>query len=74
MQERLLAITNTFEGSIFVNSAFSAEMTVTDYVAQLFPRFDQKQIADAAAQYTNVSELPTTNDKAIAIMGECMCH
>ncbi|KAI0347662.1 cephalosporin esterase [Trametopsis cervina] len=68
--ERLLTITNTFEGTIFVNSMFSAQMTTADYVTQLFPNFNSTEISAAAAQYTNVSDLPTVNDQAIAIMGE----
>ncbi|KAI0782410.1 cephalosporin esterase [Irpex lacteus] len=68
--ERLLAMNNAFEGVTFVNATFSAEMTVPDYIAQLFPNFNSTQLSDAAAQYENVSTLPTTNDKAVAIVGE----
>lgn len=71
IQERLLAVTNTFEGTIFVNSNFSAQLTVQDYVAQMFPQFNQEQITAAAAQYTNDRALATNNDKDIGIMGEC---
>jgi carboxylesterase type B len=70
-QERFLAFTNSFEGTIFVNPNFTAQQTVSDYVAQLFPNFNESQIKQAVAQYDNVSTLTTTNDKAIAIMGEC---
>ena len=63
-------MTNTFEGTIFVNATFSAEMTVTDYITQLFPVFDESQINAAVAQYTDIG-LDTVNDQAIAIMGEC---
>ena len=66
-----MAMTNAFEGGIFVNSNFSEVMTVTDYVTQLFPLFNQAQINEAVRQYTNVSGLETVNDQAIAIMGEC---
>ncbi len=62
---------NAFEGVTFVNATFSAEMTVPEYIAQLFPNFNSTQLSDAAAQYENVSTLPTTNDKAVAIVGEC---
>ncbi|KAI0094263.1 cephalosporin esterase [Irpex rosettiformis] len=68
--ERLLMMTNTFEGTILVNANFSVEMTVADYVTQLFPKFNAQQIAYATALYTNDTSLETTNDKAIAIMGE----
>lgn len=66
-------MTNTFEGTIFVNPNFTAEMTVEDYVTQLFPLFDQEQINATVAQYTGIG-LNTVNDQAIGIMGECNCH
>ena len=69
-----MAMTITFEGSIFVNATFSAEMTITDYVTQLVPDFNQQQIDEAVALYTNVPGLDTVNDQAIAIMGECEHH
>ena len=46
-------------------------MTVPDYISQLFPNFSHADIDAAASKYTRVNTLPTTNDKAIAIMGEC---
>lgn len=64
-------VTNSFEGTIFVNANFSAQMTVTDYVTQLFPEFNETQINDTASLYNNISTLHTTNDKASGIMGEC---
>ncbi|EJC97368.1 alpha/beta-hydrolase [Fomitiporia mediterranea MF3/22] len=66
----LSAITNAFEGTVFVNANFSAQMTATDYVTQLFPLFNQAQIEETVQQYTNIG-LNTVNDQAIAIMGEC---
>ncbi|EJC97529.1 alpha/beta-hydrolase [Fomitiporia mediterranea MF3/22] len=65
-----LAVTNAFEGTVFVNANFSAQMTATDYVTQLFPLFNQAQIEETVQQYTNIG-LNTVNDQAIAIMGEC---
>lgn len=64
-----LAMTNTFEGRIFVNANFSTQMDITTYVTQLFPLFDEKQIQDTVDQYTGIG-LDTVNDQAIAIMGE----
>ena len=61
---------NAFEGVTFVNATYSTEITITDYIAQFFPNLNQRQIRDAAAQY-NISSLPTTNDQAVAIAGEC---
>ena len=37
-------MTNTFEGSIFVSSTIEANQTVTDYVTQLMPQFNEKQV------------------------------
>ena len=65
-----MAMTNPFEGPPFVNPNFSAQMTVTDYVTQLFPLFNERQIHGAVQQYTNIG-LNTVNDQAGAIMGEC---
>ncbi|KAI0094264.1 cephalosporin esterase [Irpex rosettiformis] len=67
---RLLAMNNAFEGVTFVNATYSAEITITDYIAQLFPNLDETQTRDAAAQYASISAFPTTNDQAIAIVGE----
>lgn len=64
-------MTNTFEGRMFVNASFSAEMTVTDYVTQLFPLFNEKQIQQTVKTYTGVPGLTTVFDQAVAIMGEC---
>lgn len=63
-------MTNTFEGGIFVNTNFSAQMTLTNYVTQLFPLFNDEQIQTAIQNYENIG-LETVNDQAIAVMGEC---
>ena len=63
-------MTNTFEGRIFVNSAFSSQMELKNYVTQLFPQFNDKQLQDTVAQYTGIG-LDTVNDQAVGIMGEC---
>ena len=63
-------MTNTFEGGIFVNANFSEQLTLTDYVTQLFPLFDSEQIQTAVQNYENIG-LETVNDQAIAVMGEC---
>lgn len=65
-QERLLSVTNTFEGSIFVNT--SSPLTVPEYVANLFPLFGPEQIAGAVAQYEGLGD---TAFQITAIMGEC---
>ena len=71
LQERFLAVTNAFEGTIFVNPNISANMTLSDYASQLFPTLNAEQSNAAAMIYANISTLATTLDKAAAIMGEC---
>ena len=67
-------MTNTFEGRIFVNSTFETEMTLTQFVTQLFPIFTQAEIEQTVQVYTHVSGLDTVLDQAIAIMGEGMSY
>ena len=64
----LLSVTNTFEGTIFVNQNTSATVQVADYVSQLFPNFGPQQIQAAATQYAG---LGTNIFQVEAIMGEC---
>lgn len=72
IQEALLAVTNSFEGNVFVNATTftNASFTLPDYVTQLFPRLDASQIQDVVAAYSNVSDLPTILSQAEAVMGE----
>ncbi|KAF8869965.1 alpha beta-hydrolase [Infundibulicybe gibba] len=65
--EAVMAVTNAFEGISFVNSSIAATVQIPDFVAQLFPLLDTRQIADAAAQY---QDLGAPIDQAIAIVGE----
>ena len=58
-------MTNTFEGSIFVSSPIEANQTVTDYVTQLMPQFNEKQIQEAVKTYTGIG-LDTVFDQAVA--------
>ena len=71
MQEAYLGMTNQFEGTIFVNATFSAEMTLTDYVTQLGPQFSTAQIEQAVQIYSTIPGIDDVNDQAIAVMGEC---
>lgn len=59
--------TNTFEGSLFVDASTASTVEVPTYVEQLFPKFDSRQSAAAAAQYAG---LGSPIDQVIAIMGE----
>jgi hypothetical protein len=68
LQGILLSVTNSFEGTIFVNQSTSATVQVADYVSQLFPNFGPREINAAAAQYAG---LGTNIFQVNAIMGEC---
>jgi carboxylesterase type B len=61
----LYAVTNAFEGTVFVNQASTD--TVTDYVSQLYPTITPALAASAAAQYAG---LGTTIFQKNAIYGE----
>ncbi|TFK35578.1 Alpha/Beta hydrolase protein, partial [Crucibulum laeve] len=65
--EFLLAVTNTFEGALFVDSNTASTVTIQDYVTQLFPHFGSREITATVAQYQG---LGAPIDQAIAIMGE----
>jgi hypothetical protein len=62
-----MAVTNTFEGTAFVDASASSTVQVPNYVAQLFPRFSQKEIDAAAAQYAG---LGTPYQQVVGIQGE----
>jgi hypothetical protein len=64
----LLSVTNTFEGTVFVNQSTAATVQVTDYVSQLFPNFGPQETNAVAAQYAG---LGTNIFQMNAIMGEC---
>lgn len=63
-----MAVTNSFEGAIFVNQSTASFVQSNNYVAQLFPELGNQQIQAAAAQYASVG---TPINQAIGIMGEC---
>ncbi|KAJ3562066.1 hypothetical protein NP233_g9805 [Leucocoprinus birnbaumii] len=65
--EALLSVTNTFEGTVFVNLNTSSTVQTPLYLANLFPNFGDAQLNKGVAQYANQG-LPI--DQAIAIMGE----
>jgi hypothetical protein len=68
LQGILLSVTNTFEGTVFVNQSTSATVQVADYVSQLFPNFGLQETTAVAAQYAG---LGTNIFQVNAIMGEC---
>ncbi|KAJ7149815.1 Alpha/Beta hydrolase protein [Mycena crocata] len=63
--EALLAVTNTFEGTVFVNQ--NTTLTAAQYAFELFPDFGQAQAAEAGAQYAG---LGTSLFQDNAIQGE----
>ncbi|KAF8058216.1 Alpha/Beta hydrolase protein [Lyophyllum atratum] len=65
----ILAVTNTFEGALFIDSKTPTNVDVKNYLAQLFPDFGTKEIAGAAAQYKN---LGSPIFQITAIMGEAI--
>ncbi|KXN89065.1 hypothetical protein AN958_06369 [Leucoagaricus sp. SymC.cos] len=66
-QEALLAITNTVEGTLFVDSTTALSVHIPECLVNLFPRFDKPQVKAASKVYASIGA-PT--DQAIAIMGE----
>ena len=67
---RFLGVNNAFEGTLFINETVVANMTLSDYVAQLVPQFDKVQIDATVAQYNDIG-LDTVSDQAAAVLGEC---
>ncbi|KZP16273.1 alpha beta-hydrolase [Athelia psychrophila] len=68
----LLSMTNTFEGSIFVD-ANPPVTNITEYAQNLFPLLTPAQTTTVAKEYAKYSStLPTVEDQAIAIMGEAI--
>ncbi|TFK73212.1 alpha/beta-hydrolase [Pluteus cervinus] len=65
--EAVLAVTNAFEGTLFVNLSTAGFVQSNNYAAQLFPELGNQQIQAAAAQYASVG---TPINQAIGIMGE----
>lgn len=64
-----MAVTNTFEGTIFT---LPTESNVTDFVRQLFPTFTAQQIDKATSYYTALNvTLPGAFDQSSAVIGEC---
>ncbi|PAV17979.1 cephalosporin esterase [Pyrrhoderma noxium] len=67
--ERYLAVSNTFEGRIFVNPILSSEIDTYTYVQRLYPSFSTSNVQETVQQYTNIG-LNTVDEQAVAIMGE----
>lgn len=66
----LLAVTNSYEGYNFVNSA-TPPTNLTTYVTDLFPLINETIVQTIVETYLNDTTLTNTSSQAIAIMGEC---
>lgn len=61
-------MTNTFEGTIFVNPSVT---NITEYVTELFPLLTSDQASAAENIYKELNTtLPSAFEQAAAIMGE----
>ncbi|KAF5361006.1 hypothetical protein D9756_005124 [Leucocoprinus leucothites] len=65
--EALLAVTNAFEGTPFVDARTANTVQIPNYLANLFPEFGDAQVTAGTAQYANMG---TPLQQAVAIMGE----
>ncbi|KAH7908532.1 Alpha/Beta hydrolase protein [Hygrophoropsis aurantiaca] len=68
--EALLSVTNTYEGTIFVNLPEVANTDVDTYATTLFPGFGPEQSAEAAGIYGATMPGATDDALAIGVMGE----
>ncbi|THH10732.1 hypothetical protein EW146_g8276 [Bondarzewia mesenterica] len=71
MEETLLVITNSHEGDLFVNATAvsSANLTLAEYVTQLFPRLKDMKVQHAVELYLGIG-LQTGVEQAEAVMGD----
>ncbi|KDR83231.1 hypothetical protein GALMADRAFT_221150 [Galerina marginata CBS 339.88] len=67
--QALLSVTNTFEGTGFVNQSTADTVQVTNYVSQLFPNLGTTDAQTAAAMYASAG-LGSNINQAIGIVGE----
>jgi len=67
--EVLLAITNTFEGAIFVSNQ-TTNGTLTDYVTNAIPTLDKTDVDRVVQIYSNIPGVNGVNAQAIAVQGE----
>ena len=63
-----MAVTNTFEGTIFVNLSTASTVRIPEYLVNLFPKLDEADIREGTARYAN---LGSSIEQVIGIMGEC---
>ena len=67
-------MTNSHEGDLFVDEKTLAATNVTlaEYVANLFPRMNESSIQQAVAIYSNLTDVsaPTIPEQAAFVMGD----
>lgn len=63
-----MAVTNTFEGTIFVNLSTASTVQTPEYLVNLFPKLGEAEVREGTAQYANHG---SSIDQVIGIMGEC---
>lgn len=68
LQDTLLAVTNTLEGSIFLDLKSAPTVHVSTFLQQLLPELGQREISAAVAEY---KDLGSPFEQVTAIVGEC---
>ena len=63
-----MAVTNTFEGTNFVNSSTASTVQIPEYLVNLFPKLGEAEVREGTAQY---AKLGSPIDQVVGIMGEC---
>lgn len=71
VQEVLLAVTNPLEGETFVLPNFTE--SIPAYTQAYFPLLNAVHADQVAEIYALGESLPTAQDQAVAIVGECEC-
>ncbi|KXN89295.1 Carboxylesterase 4A [Leucoagaricus sp. SymC.cos] len=69
--EAFLAVTNSFEGTAFVNNTTVSRMTTAQYLTNMFPEMTKQQIADGVNVYESAG-LGGVIEQARAIMSEAI--
>ncbi|KAL5531105.1 hypothetical protein ACEPAG_3981 [Sanghuangporus baumii] len=67
----LLSVTNSFEGKSFVNRNITAQMTLSQYIKQLFPTLTNTQIAAAVKLYA-IIDLVDVYEQAVQVYEEAI--
>ncbi|KAJ7051999.1 Alpha/Beta hydrolase protein [Mycena amicta] len=68
--ETVLAVTNAFEGRIFVNTSIPAATSVGSYALELYPKLNSSQAPQIERIYDGVG---TTADKIVALFSDTVC-